>query len=265
VTIRALLLDLQGVLFDGRTPIPGAVEAVTTARRRGLLLRFVTNTATRHPAEILMDLRRMGFSVEEEELFTAPMAARALLHRHGWRPHCLVHPAIAPLFTSTQPFPSCPTDAQAEAIEAELPDCVVLGDARDGFTYEALNQVFRLVMMGKPLVGIGRNRCFREGGQWMLDAGAFIEAIEWASRSEAIIVGKPSPTFFDELIASTGCCASECLMVGDDVEADVNAAIDRGLRGCLVRTGKFKAGDESLKAPSALLIASIARIEAVLD
>jgi ribonucleotide monophosphatase NagD (HAD superfamily) len=50
-------------------------------------------------------------------------------------------------------------------------------------------------MAGKPLIGIGMNRCFREQELWMLDAGAFIHAIEWAARTTATVVGKPSAPF----------------------------------------------------------------------
>ena len=82
----ALLLDLQGVLIDGRQPLPGAVEAVAQARRRALPLRFVTNTATRSQASLLEDLRDLGFCPAPEELITAPMAALRWIEREGRRP-----------------------------------------------------------------------------------------------------------------------------------------------------------------------------------
>ncbi|WP_216900076.1 TIGR01458 family HAD-type hydrolase [Synechococcus sp. CCY 9618] len=246
--MTALLLDLNGVLFEDGTPFPGAVEAVASARRRGHLLRFVTNTATRSQEDLRADLERMGFSVGSGELFTAPLAARSYLQRRGWHPHALVHPAIEDLFA----------DLKLPQGSAEDPDCVVLGDARDRLTYGALNRVFQLVQQGKPLIGIGRNRCFREGGRWMLDAGAFLTAIEWAAGTEALVMGKPSAAFFDELVASTGLPAGDCLMVGDDVEADVAGAMARGLRGVLVRTGKFRPGDEERLPQGGLVIASIA-------
>lgn len=255
--MRALLLDLKGVLFEDSTPYPGAVEVLAQAREMGLLLRFVTNTATRHHRDILDDLQRMGFQAEETELFTAPLAALSLLRRRQWRPYCLVHPAIAEI------FPQDPLDRLTTP--GEQADCVVLGDAREGFTYETLNRVFRLVMEGRPLIGIGRNRCFREDGQWMLDAGPFLLAIEWAARCEALVVGKPSAAFFDELVASTGLPAGDCLMVGDDVEADVAAAIDRGLAGCLVRTGKFQEAHLDLLPDGGMVIDSIDDLPSLLE
>jgi HAD superfamily hydrolase (TIGR01458 family) len=246
--MKALLLDLQGVLFEDGTPIFGAVKAVEAARAAGRILRFVTNTATRHPAAILEDLRAMGFDVEEGELFTAPLAARRFLLRQHWRPHCLVHPAIRSLFD----------DLAGSSGPGTEPDCVVLGDARDELSYANLNVVYRLVREGRPLIGIGMNRCFREGGEWMLDAGAFIRAIEWAAHTEALVMGKPSAAFFDELVASTGVSAEECLMIGDDVEADVAGAMARGIAGCLVCTGKFQEADRARLPEGAALIRSIA-------
>jgi HAD superfamily hydrolase (TIGR01458 family) len=246
--MKALLLDLQGVLFEDGTPLPGAVEAVGAARAEGRTLRFVTNTATRHPGAILEDLRAMGFAVEEGELFTAPLATRSYLQRQHWRPHCLVHPAIRSLFD----------DLTGSSDSGEAPDCVVLGDARDELSYANLNVVYRLVRAGCPLIGIGMNRCFREGGEWMLDAGAFIRAIEWAALTEALVMGKPSAAFFDELVASTGVAANDCLMIGDDVDADVGGAMARGIAGCLVRTGKFQEADLDRLPGGAALIGSIA-------
>ena len=102
------------------------------------------------------------------------------------------------------------------------------------------------------------NRYFKDEDGLKLDAGPFIRAIEWAADTEAIIMGKPSPAFFEQVVASTPFSANDCLMIGDDVEADVNGAIQAGLQGCLVRTGKFQADDENRLAKGAMVIDSIA-------
>jgi HAD superfamily hydrolase (TIGR01458 family) len=242
-SVKAVFLDLSGVLYEGDTLIKGAVDTVKRLRDQDLLLRFVTNTATKSTAQILEKLHHMGIPLEDEELFTAPMAARSLLRRKHWRPHCLVHEQIRSDFAE---------------FDSEQPNCVVVGDARQDLTYDALNQAFRLIKNGAPLIGIGYNRCFKGDEGLMLDAGAFVHALEWAAETDAIITGKPSGDFFAEVVNSAGVEAGECLMVGDDAEADVAAAVEAGLQGVLVRTGKFSPGDEDKLPDNATLIDSIA-------
>lgn len=243
MTPKALFLDLSGVLYQGNTPIEGGDKAVSQAREQGLVLRFVTNTATDSRTNILAKLKKMGIHVEENELFTAPIAARHYLQDNRLRPYCLVHPAIEDEF---------------EDLEQSEPNCVLLGDARDKLTYESLNQAFRLCHEGAELIGIGRNKYFKDETGLNLDAGPFIRALEWAADVEAEIMGKPNRSFFDQVVASTGLAPEQCLMVGDDVQADVLAAMDAGLQGCLVRTGKYQSGDEDQLHGSARQVDSVA-------
>ena len=242
VNYDALLLDLSGVLYDGSRIIAGAREAVAEARQRNLVIRFVTNTATKSAATLVADLQRMRIDAHADEMFTAPMAAKAYLRRHGLRPYLLVHAAIRHEFAD---------------LDQRDPDCVVLGDARDDLNYSSLNRAFQLCKNGAPLLGIGMNKYFMDEDGLMLDAGAFIRAIEWAADVEAIVMGKPSAAFFEQVVASTGVPAEHCLMVGDDVAADIGGAVAAGLQGCLVRTGKFLPGDEAKLPASAHLIDSI--------
>ena len=236
---KALLLDLSGVLFDGRRPIDGALDFMRRARQCGVPLRFVTNTATKPAAAIAGEMRQMGLEVAQDELFTAPRAAHDYVVARGLRPFCLVHPAIR---------------AEFDDVPQSDPDCVLLGDARDDLNYRNLNRAFRLLHDGAPLIGIGLNRYFMDEDGIMLDTGAFIRGLEWAAGIDAVIMGKPSADFFDLVVADTGQAAADCLMVGDDVVADVAGAIAAGLQGCLVRTGKYRAGDEASLPDRAMVI-----------
>lgn len=242
---RALLLDISGVLYDGSTRIDGAADAVEEARRQGLTLRFVTNTSTKSSAMLIDDLRNMGIDIDADELFTAPIAAMQYVKQHSLRPYCLLHQALKNDFA---------------AIDQSDPNCVILGDARDGLNYDSMNRAFRLCIDGAPLLGIGMNKYFKDNGGLKLDAGAFIRAIEWATDTTALIMGKPSKDFFDQVVASTGFSAEQCLMVGDDVISDVCGAVDAGLQGCLVKTGKYRSGDETQLSANAIMIDSVAQL-----
>ena len=251
---RALLLDLEGTVFQSGALIPGAVEALDEATRRGVAWRFVTNATSRPRSVILRELSAMGLDVAPGRLFTAPRAARGLITARGWtRCHFLLRPALLEDFDGV------------EAVE-DGAEAVVLGDLGSGMTYERLNRAFRMLLDGAELVTLARNRYWQASDGLMLDTGPFCAALEHASGKTAILAGKPSRAFFEAALASPGAAPSETAVVGDDLESDVGGAQAAGMRGVLVRTGKFRADDlgRSPVQPDAVL-ASIAELPQLLD
>lgn len=247
---KAILFDIGGVLCDGDTALPGAVQAVARARAAGLAVRFVTNTSRSPAAGIGAMLTHAGFAVQPGELYTATRAARDYLQARGLRPWCLVHPDIA---------------AEFAPLQTGEPNAVLVADAGDGFSYAALNEAFRLCLQGLPLVATGETRYFRAGSALWLDAGPFVKALEYASGMPAVITGKPSAVFFRQVLASIPCEPGEAVMIGDDVQADVLGALDAGLQACLVHTGKFRTGDEQTLGQGGRQAATVgAAVDAIL-
>jgi HAD superfamily hydrolase (TIGR01458 family) len=249
MTIKAVCLDISGVLYESNEIIEGALDCVHFLRRAGLLIRFVTNTASQNSKQITAHLARMGILVASGELFTAPLAARQYIVEHGFRPFCIIHDNLRADFVN---------------LPQSHPNVVLLGDARDGLSYANLNLAFQLCKKGAPLVAIGMNKFFSEHGELMLDAGAFVHAIEWAADCQAVIMGKPSEAFYQQVVKSLGCPAEHCVMVGDDVLSDVQGAMDAGLHAILVRTGKYRKQDDALCPESANIINSIAALPGLL-
>ena len=242
--IDSLLLDLSGVLYDGDAVIPGALKAVERAQRSTLEVRFITNTSQKTRASLLGHLRALGFVVEPDQLFTAVDAARQWLLQRDLRPFCLVHENVVEEFAD---------------LAQHNPNAVLIADAAEGFSYRNLNRAFQLCMAGAPLLGVGYNRYFKSGEQLLLDVGAFIKAVEFGAGVAATIVGKPSAEFFRQVIASTTASPERTLMVGDDVFGDVEGALNTGTRACLVRTGKYRPGDESRVSGNFATVDSVAQ------
>lgn len=227
--IEGVLLDLSGVLYVGSESLPGAHAAIRRLDEANVPVRFVTNT-TRSPRRAILDkLARMQFSISDETLFTAPQAAAAYVRKHGLHPSMLIHPDLR--------------DEFAEHAPADW-DAVLVGDAGAEFTYENLNTAFRLVFNGAPLLAMGYNKYFKETEGFSLDIGPFVAALEFAAGAQAKVLGKPAPEFFEAAVSDLGCKPAHAVMVGDDAEADVGGAIAAGLQGILVRTGKYRDGDE---------------------
>ncbi|MDP9228186.1 MAG: TIGR01458 family HAD-type hydrolase [Actinomycetota bacterium] len=226
--VRALLIDLDGVLYVEDEPIAGAREAVESFREHGLGLRFVTNTTARSRRQTLERLERLGFGVREEELVTPAALARRRCEQAGHeRVALIMNEEVKADFAGL-------TETDSDA------DAVIMGDLGQAFGFEILNRAFRLVMDGAELIALQKNRFWLTPEGLSLDAGPFVAAVEYATDRSAIVVGKPAPAFFELVLGDLGVDPSEAAMVGDDVEIDVGGAIDSGLAGVLVRTGKYR-------------------------
>jgi HAD superfamily hydrolase (TIGR01458 family) len=252
--IRAVLLDLDGVLYVEDEPVPGAREAVAELRDRGLALRFVTNTTARPRRRILERLERLGFELDPAELTTpAALAVRVCQERGQRRVALVMNEDVKEDFAELEEV-----DAGAEA--------VVIGDLGADFGYDILNRAFRQLIDGAELIALQKNRFWMTPDGLSLDVGPFVAALEYAARREALVVGKPARAFFSTILAAIPAEPSAAAMVGDDVESDVGGALAAGLGGVLVRTGKYRA--DAVRAsgvePSAI-VDSIADVPRLLD
>jgi HAD superfamily hydrolase (TIGR01458 family) len=241
--VNGFLIDLEGTVYAAGSAIPGAREALAELARRGVPHVFVTNTTSRPRSALVDELAVMGIDVKPDRIFTAPLAAREYLRARGWlRCHLLVRPAVL-------------EDLGGIQSEDVSPQAVVVGDIGEEFSYERLNRAFRLLLEGAQLVTLARNRYYRAADGLVLDQGPFVAALEHASGKEAILVGKPAPTFYRAALAALGLPASQVAVVGDDLEAEVGGAQAAGMRGILVRTGKFREEEvtRSSTRPEAIL------------
>jgi HAD superfamily hydrolase (TIGR01458 family) len=249
--IKGVLLDLSGTLYQGRDILPGALAAVERLVAAGLPLRYVTNTSRSPARAVWQKLRQFGFPIDQRQIFTAPRAVRAYLVERQLRPLLLIHPELEEDFSD---------------LPRERPNAVVVADAAESFSYANLNRAFRLLLDGAPLLAAGDNRYFRDQDGMSLDAGPFVRALEYAADCRALVLGKPDPAFFHTALADFDCRPDEVLMVGDDVQADVNGALKAGLQGALVRTGKYRDNDERALVGEAWVCADLHQVvERILD
>lgn len=232
-SVRAVLIDVDGVLTVSWRPLPGAVQALRQIREAGLAVALVTNTTSRTRASIAAALADAGFPVTAEDILTAPAVTAAHLAEHWPGARCVLLNSgdIREDLGDVTLLDPAGTDGVA--------DVVVVGGAGPEFGYAALDGAFRHLQRGARLVAMHRNLYWRTEDGLRLDSGAFLIGLEQAARTEAEVTGKPSPAFFGAALAHLGAGPDEAVMVGDDIESDVLAAQDAGITGVLVKTGKY--------------------------
>lgn len=225
--VKAVLFDLDGVLYVGSRPLPGAIEAVARVRL-ALPCRFITNTSTQSLASLETNLAQLGFAIPGAELISAPQAAKLFLQQ---MPDPVCHLLLAE--DVKRDFAGFRQgDAQA--------DVVLVGDIGDAWSYALMNRVFKLLMDGAELIAIHKNRFWETGTGLRMDIGGFVAALEHASNKPARIIGKPSPDFFRMALHGLNVSPDQVVVVGDDIDTDIGGAQAVGLRGILVKTGKYR-------------------------
>lgn len=226
--IRGVLFDIDGVLVTSWHPIDGAADALVELS--GLPRAFLTNTTSSTRADIAQKLTDCGMPVEVGEVLTAGSLTAEYLKRHHAGARCW----ILNSGSIDEDF------AGIELTDDKSPDVVVLGGAGPEFSHLALSRVAELMLDGIPVVAMHRARTWMTSAGLRLDVGGYLPGLEEAGNASIPAIGKPSTTAFETAASILGVPLETALMIGDDIEADVQAAQKAGLIGVLVRTGKYR-------------------------
>jgi len=135
--------------------------------------------------------------------------------------------------------PLVPEDAETGA------DHVIIGDLGNLWDFRTLNRAFRLLHQNPraSLIALGMTRYWLASDGLALDTAPFVVALQHATGREPLVFGKPGARFFEAAAARLDIQAGEILMIGDDIHADVAGAQEAGLKGAMVRTGKYRPSD----------------------
>lgn len=223
------VLDLDGVVYVGRQAVPGAAEALASARAAGMQLAFVTNNASRPPADVAEHLLSLGIDARPEDVVTSAQAAARL---------------IADLVPSGSAVYVIGGAGLEEALrEHELVPVTRIDDDPVAVVQGYGPQMpWRQVIDGAILVG--------QGLPWVasnLDAtvptpsgpgpgnGALVDLVSRFADRRPVVAGKPHAPLFEETLARVG--GQHPLVVGDRMDTDIDGAHTLGWDSLLVMTG----------------------------
>ncbi|MCS6887340.1 HAD-IIA family hydrolase [Chloroflexus sp.] len=239
-SIRAVLFDMDGVLYRGQTPLPGVTDLWQFLRDRQIAFACATNNASMTPQQYAAKLAAMGLVLPPERVITSAQATARYLRDH--------YPPGTRVFVVGMQGLREALFADGHFIEDDhAPELVVQG-ADFTLTYERLKRATLHIRRGARFVSTNPDRTFPSEEGLIPGAGAIAAAISAATDVTPLVIGKPAPTMFLIGAAMLGATPAQTLVVGDRLDTDIAGAIAAGMPSVLVLTGVSTA-EEAMAGP----------------
>jgi len=230
--IKALILDMDGVVWRGDTPIGDLVATFQRIRERGLKFVFATNNSTKTSEQYVAKLKGFGVDVEPWQVVTSSQAAaRAIAQTYSRGTKALVigeDGLRIPL--EQEGFEIVSLESAPEA------QVVVMGMDR-GVSFEKLSEATLLIRQGVQFYATNMDKTFPTPRGQIPGAGAWASVIITATNVEPIVAGKPFPFLMELSLERLGTRKEETLVVGDRLETDIAAGQRVGCPTALVLSG----------------------------
>lgn len=250
--IRGVVLDLDGVVYRGSTPLPGANAFLDRLRTRQIPYVFATNNSTATPEQYAERLARMGIPLGPDRIVTSAVVAAEFLRRQA--------EAGERVFVIGE-----------EGLQKALREAgFVLSDAADArfvvvgldfeFTYAKLLDACRAIRRGARFIATNRDPNLPVEGELWPGAGSLVAAIETATGRSPLVVGKPERPLFEAALRRLGCAPSAALMVGDQLGTDVLGGKRMGMRTVLVLSGVLEGSPPGGEPEPDLVVRDLAEL-----
>ena len=227
-TIRALILDMDGVLWRDTQPIGDLPRIFEQIDRMGLKVVLATNNATRSTDQFIEKVRGFGVSLEPWQVVNSAQAAASYLKG--------LYPNGGPVFIVGED-PLKHTLAESGFLHDEKQVLAVIAALDRQLTYQKLLQATLFIRAGALFIGTNPDRTLPTPQGLVPGAGAVLAAIETATDQKPLIIGKPSPEMYRLAMSRLGTAPQETLVVGDRLETDIVGAQELGCRTALVLSG----------------------------
>ncbi len=224
---KNFLIDMDGVLVRGMTPIPGADQFLAKLNERGAQYLVLTNNPVYTQKDLASRLNSIGLPVEPRRIFTSAMATAAFLktQKHNGKLYVIGESGLtAPL-------------RDAGFIITEIaPDYVVLGETRS-YNLEVITKAIRLIVGGCRFIATNPDPSGPGEGGMEPACGAMAALIEKACGVSPFFIGKPNPLMMRTALNYLGAHSENTVMVGDRMDTDIVAGVESGMETILVLTG----------------------------
>lgn len=226
--IKNVISDMDGVIYRGKSIIPGAQDFIKRLHAADMPFLFLTNNSEQTPRDLLRKLCSMGIDgISEENFLTSAMATATFLKSQKANPSAFV---IGGSGLTNELYKI------GFSLTETNPDYVIVGKTA-GFNFELLKKAVNLIRNGAKFIGTNPDVIDPVESGIEPACGTLLSAIETASGKKPYIVGKPNPIMMLIAKQKLQAHARETLMIGDRMDTDILCGMEAGMKTCLVLSG----------------------------
>jgi 4-nitrophenyl phosphatase len=225
--VRALIIDMDGVLWRGDDPLPGIRDFFALLRERSITFRMATNNASKSPSQYVDKLASMGVEAQADDILTSAVVTAQYIA------------AIAPgasVYAIGDGLRQAVIEHGLHLSQEGTADFVVVGWDPE-LTYEELAEATLLIHAGSRFIGTNPDRTWPSERGLLPGNGATLAFLQAATDVEPFIIGKPERPMFEAALSAMGTDAAHTAMLGDRLETDILGGHEAGLRTILVLSG----------------------------
>jgi NagD protein len=230
---RALIIDMDRVIYHGNRLLKGAAELVEWMDRNKKQYLFLTNSSERSPIELAQKLSRLGIDVEPEHFYTSALATASFL--------AYQHP-LGSVYVIGEPGLIQALYDVGFTMNNINPDYVVVGEGR-GYSLESLERAVKLVCGGARLIGTNPDLSGPVENGIVPACGALVAPIELATKTKAYFIGKPNPLIMRHGLGRLNSRREETAIIGDRMDTDIISGVESEIETVLVLSGVTSMAD----------------------
>jgi HAD superfamily hydrolase (TIGR01458 family) len=234
---KALIIDLEGTIIGSGMALPGSIEFIKYIQEKHIPYRIITNTVSKTIGQLEENINEIGFDINKENIINPIVVLNKFLKENSVRAYYFVGPDYL-------------KDTIAVEDNGNKPEYIIFCDfERIGCDYILLNKLFQNIKDGSKIITTSYSNYYLSKKEYKLDTGAFVKMYEQITNERAVIMGKPSSIIYKIATDDLKIKPEEIMAIGDDVLTDISGGKELGIETMLVKTGKYKNGDENIGRP----------------
>jgi HAD superfamily hydrolase (TIGR01450 family) len=235
---KALILDLEGTLVSSGTPLPGSIELVDYMNKNNIPYCIITNTVSKTVDQMEQNIKDNGLNISKRCIINPMVVLNWFIKENGIKTYYFIGPDyLKELLIKSNVF-------------EKTPEYVIFCDFEHiNCNFELLNKMFQYIKNGSKIITTSYSNYYISKNEYKMDTGIFVKMYETLVGEKSIIMGKPSNMIYKIALDKLKMEPKDVITVGDDVLTDISGGKEMGIKTILIKTGKYKEGDEKTVEP----------------